>query len=271
MSWFSRRKRPGITNPVRGQLQVVACSPFPDVGGEVILYPRCEIDGVISAERLKPVAVHYSGYEVPKAKWPRPGMMLPVTADIADLKQFRIEWDQVPTGQEAAENLAASLAKAFSSESLSRTKSGMDAGSREGNVSKQKPEPQTDAPDDHAFPQVWREVQYAESSPALVNGLTPQQAELALSGAAAALGLVPTTAKVLAAQEAGLSSAPGGTWDITVSVTDPNGGAGWEAVTRMSFSSLERRAMRTATGNELPVLVDPDNRIRIIVDVARLS
>jgi hypothetical protein len=82
---------------------------------------------------------------------------------------------------------------------------------------------------------------------------------------------VPTTAKVLAAQEAGPSSAPGGTWDITVSVIDPNGGAGWEAVTRMSFSSPERRAMRTATGNELPVLVDPDNRKRIIVDVGRLS
>jgi hypothetical protein len=243
MGWFSRRKRPGITNPVRGQLQVVACSPFPDAGGEVILYPKCEIDGVITAERLKPVAVHYSGYEVPKAKWPRPGMVLPVTADIADIKQFRIEWDQVLTGQEAAENLAAHL----------------------------RGEPQADAPHDHAFPRVWREVQYAESSPALVNGLTPQQAELALSGAAAALGLVPTTAKVLAAQEVGPSSAPGGTWDITVLVLDPNGGAGWEAVTRMSFSSPERRAMRTATGNELPVLVDPDNRIRIIVDVARLS
>jgi hypothetical protein len=191
--------------------------------------------------------VHYSGYEVPKAKWPRPGMVLPVTADIADIKQFRIEWDEVLSGQEAAENLAARLR------------------------GEQLNQPQTDPSGDHAFPRVWREVQYAESSPALVNGLTPQQAELALSGAATALGLVPTTAKVLAAQEAGPSSAPGGTWDITVSVIDPNGGAGWEAVTRMSFSSPERRAMRTATGNELPVLVDPDNRIRIIVDVARLS
>jgi hypothetical protein len=243
MGWFSRRKRPTITNPVRGQLQVVACSPFPDAGGEVILFPKCEIDGVITAERLKPVAVHYSGYDVPKAKWPRPGTVLPVTADIADPKLFRIEWDQVPTGQEAAENLAASL----------------------------RGERQADASDDRASPRIWREVDYAESSPALVNGLTPQQAELALSGAASALGLVPTTAKVLAAQEVGPSSAPGGTWDITVSVTDPNGGAGWKAVTRMSFSSPQRREMRTATGNELPVLVDPDRRDRIIVDVARLS
>jgi hypothetical protein len=263
MGWFSKSKRALITNPVRGQLQVVACSPFPDTGGEVILSPKCEIDGVISAERLVPTAVHYSGHDVPKAKWPRPGMVLPVTVDIADPKQFRIEWDQVPTGQEAAENLATRLraehAKAFSSE--------VDAGSREENASKQK----LDTSGDDAFPRLWREVKYAEASPALVNGLTPQQTELALSGAAAALGLVPTSAKVLAAQEAGPSSAPGGTWDITVQVTDPNGGADWQAVTRMSFSSPQRREMRTATGNELPVLTDPDNHSRIIVDVARLS
>jgi hypothetical protein len=82
--------------------------------------------------------------------------------------------------------------------------------------------------------------------------LTPQQTELALSGAAAALGLVPTTAKVLAAQEAGPSSAPGGTWDITVRVTDPNGGPDWDAVTRMSFSSPERREQRTTAGVECP-------------------
>lgn len=247
MGWFSKRKRALITNPVRGQLQIVACSPFPDTGGEVILSPKCEIDGVISAERLVPTAVHYSGHDVRKAKWPRPGMVLPVTVDIADPKQFRIEWDQVPTGQEAAENLASRLR------------------------AEQLNEPQADAPDDDAFPRVWREVKYSEASPALVNGLTPQQAEFALSGAAAALGLVPTSAKVLAAQEAGPSSAPGGTWDITVQVTDPNGGADWQAVTRMSFSSPQRREMRTATGNELPVLVDPDIHSRIIVDVARLS
>jgi hypothetical protein len=61
VGWFTKRKPAGITNPVRGQLQVVACSPFPDAGGEVILSPQCEIDGVITAERLVPSAVHYSG------------------------------------------------------------------------------------------------------------------------------------------------------------------------------------------------------------------
>jgi hypothetical protein len=43
-----------------------------------------EIDGVITAERLAPAAVRYSGYGVPKAKWPRSGVVLPVTVDIAD-------------------------------------------------------------------------------------------------------------------------------------------------------------------------------------------
>lgn len=243
MGWFGKSKPVGITNPMRGQLQIVACSPFPDAGGEVILYPRCEIDGVISAERLAPSAVHYSGHDVPKSKWPRPGMVLPVTVDIADIRQFRIEWDEVPTGREAAEDRAARLRGEKPAATLG----------------------------DHAFPPLWREVRHAASQPTLVNGLTPQQTELALSGAANAIGLVPTTAKVLAAREAGPSSAPGGTWDITVEVTDPSGGPPWQAVTRMSFSSRQRREMRTARGNELPVLTDPDNHNRILVDVTRLS
>jgi hypothetical protein len=247
LGWFSKREPAGITNPVSGQLQVVACSPFPDVAGEVLLHPKCDIDGVITAERLVPTAVHFSGYGVPKPKWPRPGVVLPVTVDIADPKQFRIEWDQVPTGREAAEHLAERLR------------------------AEQRGEPQADKSDDHAFPRVWREVKYAASSPTLINGLTPQETQLALSGGAADVGLVPTTAKVLATYEVGQSSAPGGTWDITVRVIDPNGGQAWEAVTRMSFSSPERRERRTTAGVELPVLVDPDNRNRIIVDVARLA
>jgi hypothetical protein len=141
---------------------------------------------VITAERLAPMAVNFCGYGVPKPKWPRPGMVLPVTVDIADPNQFRIEWDQVPTEREAAENLAEHLR------------------------AEQRGEQQADTSAHDAFPRVWREVTYATSQPAQVNGLKPQQTELALSGAAAALGLVPTAAKVLAAREVGPSSAPGG-------------------------------------------------------------
>ncbi|OAE97725.1 hypothetical protein AYJ54_34785 [Bradyrhizobium centrolobii] len=202
---------------------------------------------MITAERLAATAVQYSGYGVPKPKWPRPGLVLPVTVDLADPNRFRIEWDQVPTGFEAAERLAENLR------------------------SQQLSEQQADAHRDHAFPRVWREVEHAASSPTLANGLTPQQTEIALAGGAAALGLVPTTAKVLTANEAGPSSAPGGTWDIAVLVNDPNCGPPGQAVTRMSFSSSERRELRTTTGCALPVLVDPDNHNRIIVDVARLS
>ncbi|WP_271580999.1 hypothetical protein [Bradyrhizobium sp. CCBAU 45389] len=232
-----------ITNPVNGLLQVVACSPFPDAAGEMVLHPRCDIDGVVTAERLAAAAVQYSGYDVPKAKWPRPGMMLPLTVDLADPTRFRIEWDRVPTGREVAEKLAADL----------------------------RGEEQADTPGCRPSPRVWREIEHAASSPALIYGLTPQQTEIALAGGAAALGLVPTTAKVLSAREVQPSSATGGTWDIAVAVNDPNGGAAWDAVTRMSFSSSSRRKSRTAAGVELPVLVDPDNRKRIIVDVARLS
>lgn len=246
MSWFSRRKPAQIANPVRGRLQVVACSSFPDVAGEIVLHPECVIDGVITAQRLAPVAVQYIGYDVPKPKWPRPGIVLPVTVDLADPHRFRIDWDEVPTGPEAAESLGESLrARHF------------DAS-------------QPDARGDHAFPRTWREVEHAAASPGLINGLTAQQMEIALLGGGAALGLVPAMATVLSAHEVKPSSAPGGTWDITLRVNLPIGGAGWEAVTRISFSSAQRREMRTRPGVELPVLLDPDNRNRILVDVARL-
>ncbi|NTJ67686.1 hypothetical protein G6M50_19925 [Agrobacterium rhizogenes] len=202
---------------------------------------------MIVAERVAPTAVHFSGCDVPKSKWPHPGMMLPVVVDLADPRHYRIEWEKVPTGQQAAENLAARL----------RTQ--------------KQDEQRIDETDHPDFPRVWREAPDGETSPELLNGLTAQQTELALAGAGAAVGLEPTIARVLTADEVRPSSAPGGTWDITVRVTHPNGGADWDAVTRMSFSSSERRLKRTAAGTTLPVLVDPDNHRRIIVDISSLS
>jgi hypothetical protein len=247
MSLFSKVRRTEIMNPVSGWLKVVACSPPPDIAGEVTLFPKCDIDGVIIAERVAPTAVHFSGRDVPKSKWPHPGMVLPVVVDLTDPRHYRIEWEKVPTGQQAAENLAARL----------RTQ--------------KQDEQRIDETDHPDFPRVWREAPDGETSPELLNGLTAQQTELALAGAGAAVGLERTIAMVLTADEVRPSSAPGGTWDITVRVTHPNGDADWEAVTRMSFSSSERRLKRTAAGTTLPVLVDPDNHRRIIVDVSSLS
>lgn len=247
MGWFSKRKRTQITNPVVGQLQVVSCSPFPDVAGEMVLYPQCEIDGVITADRRPAFAVKFKGYGVPKPKWPRPGMVLPVTLDLADPSRFRIEWDQVPTGAEAASSLAAVL------------------------NTQQQADQQSPMPDKGAFPRFWQAVTYAGASSSPVGALTSEEIKRALSDGGESLGLFPTTAKVLAAEEVRPSSAPGGTWDITVSVTNLWDGPNWEAVTRMSFSSLERRMRRTAPGQNLPVLVDPVHHARILVDVSRLD
>ncbi len=127
---------------------------------------------------------------------------------------------------------------------------------------------ETDHP---GFPRVWREAKHETMWPELVNGLTARQTELALAGGGAAVGLEPAMATVLAADEVTPNSAPGGTWDITVRVAAPDDGPNWNAVTRMSFGSSERRQKRTAAGTVLPVLVDPDNHRRIIVDVSRLS
>ncbi len=88
MGLFGKLRQIRIINPVSGSLKVVACSPSPDIAGEVTLLPRCDIDGVIIAERVAPTAVHFRSRNVPKPKWPQPGMMLPVTVDLADPSRF---------------------------------------------------------------------------------------------------------------------------------------------------------------------------------------
>ncbi|WP_321969092.1 hypothetical protein [Paraburkholderia tropica] len=240
-----------MANPTDGQLRVVACSPFPDTGGETILYPKCEIDGVIVANGVMPVAVRFNGYGVPKPKWPRPGIMLPITFDRADAARFSIRWQEVPTGREAAEQLAAQL----SAGPLGEPRIGDQASAHR--------------------PNVWHEATYVSAYPLVNNGLTPAETELALSGQGAAIGLIPVVSKVLSARPTGPRSAPGGTWGITVWVEGMDGGSGWQAVTRMSFSSVQRREQRTVPGEELPLLIDPANRQRqrqrVIVDLSRLS
>lgn len=103
--WAKSRK---LSDPVPGTLRVTACT-VPDASATSANY---NLDGVITAEGVPPTVVNHSG--IAKArKWPSAGRELPVTLDRADPTSFRIEWDQVQTGDElgaaSAARLAASL------------------------------------------------------------------------------------------------------------------------------------------------------------------
>lgn len=103
-------------------------------------------------------------------------------------------------------------------------------------------------------------------------GMTPEQAAQAVAGRS---GMQEATAVVLAAHEvsvpAGMPGAsPGGVVDITLDVSGPDGST-YSTVTRISFSTPERRARIAAPGSTLPVLIDPSDRSRIVIDTRRLS
>lgn len=103
-------------------------------------------------------------------------------------------------------------------------------------------------------------------------GTTPEQAAQAVAGRS---GMQEATAVVLAAHEVSVpfgmpGASPGGVVDITLDVNGPDGST-YSTVTRISFSTAERKARIAVPGGTLPVLIDPSDRSRIVIDTRRLS
>jgi catechol 2,3-dioxygenase-like lactoylglutathione lyase family enzyme len=65
---------------------------------------RCELRIVIDAPGLPAAAVKLRDPRVPVAKWPDPGATLPVLVAVDDLRHVRIQWDDVLTHAEAADD-----------------------------------------------------------------------------------------------------------------------------------------------------------------------
>jgi hypothetical protein len=68
---------------------------------------------------------------------------------------------------------------------------------------------------------------------------------------------------------AGLPSALGGIVDLTLDITVPDG-TRYTTVTRVGFSTPERRLRVAAPGTELMVLIDPADRTRVAIDTSGL-
>lgn len=100
MNFFTNLKdalfSPSISDPVQGTAQVVSASMPPSKNGGGAM---CEMSLVVTIPGQPSVAVRKANL-VSMAKWPMPGMSLPVVAERSDPGKFRILWDQVASGRE---------------------------------------------------------------------------------------------------------------------------------------------------------------------------
>jgi hypothetical protein len=100
-------------------------------------------------------------------------------------------------------------------------------------------------------------------------GLTPEQAAQMLAGG----GGERASAIVIDAREIavppGMPSAPAGMVDISLEVRRADG-TRYTTVTRVGFSTPERRARVATPGTQLTVLIDPDDRSRVAIDTSGL-
>ncbi|BCB84496.1 VOC family protein [Phytohabitans suffuscus] len=65
-------------------------------------YGRCELQIVIDAPGLPAASIKVRESRVPVAKWPLPGVTLPIMVAVDDLRHVRILWDEALTHAEAA-------------------------------------------------------------------------------------------------------------------------------------------------------------------------
>jgi hypothetical protein len=281
MGLFDRLK--GISEPVDAEFRIVACSG--NSGGAV--YENCTMDGVVSGPGIDPVSVHHTSLVTPTAKWPYPGVVLPVIADRQHPDRLKISWGSVPNSRDVARSLAAQEAQRMADTGNQGASSGT-AGGTPTTMADLPPQYQSMigdivaraqaagatvttsfGPDSYDTQVVGAAGRALPGAPG--GGLTPAESAATASGGAAA-GLQPTTATVIAAHEvpipAGVAgSAPGGVWDLTL---DVSAAPGYSTVLRVSFSSVSKRQQIATMGRTLPVLSDATHHDRIAIDTSRL-
>jgi hypothetical protein len=277
-----------MSDPVDGMLQLTACS----AASYEAAYSNCRMQGVVTAPGIAPAAVEHLR-TAPTKKWPEPGQTIPVRVDRADTSRLEIRWDAMPTNRELGRQQAQQAAQMLAAQMPGGQMPGgqmpgtqMPGGQMPGTQMPwdQMPAgPYGQAPATTGFPPSMMppQVQGVVGDPSRPRpgmaggGLTPEQAAGAASGGAAAAGLQPATARVLAVHDVpvppGLpGGAPAGNVDLTLDVALPSGG-GYSTTMRIGFSTAEKRARIAAVGTTLPVLVNPAARDQIAIDTGRLG
>lgn len=200
--------------------------------------------------------------------WP-PGAELPVTVDRTDPARYIIHWDEAPRGIMNMDLPGVNLGNAFQQVMVTSTNVG------------QLP-PETVARMEqladrlggsagamlHAFfdgmPQAQGQAQ-DQAAPPPHGGFTPEQSANVLAFGAGQ----PATAVVVEVTdvepEYGTFPPPGGIADLRLEITKPDGSFS-TAVTRVAFSSPERRAAVARVGASLRVRVDPLDASKVAIE-----
>jgi hypothetical protein len=295
LNWLRNHR---LSDPVDGTYRLTACS----AGSSGAAYSNCRMDGVVTAPGIAPVAVeHYC--TAPTKKWPSPGQDLPVLVDRADPRRLQIKWDEIPSGRERGRQAAQAAADMMAQRMTAwQTAAGQTAAGQAGagqpgggpfgagpfggdfhiagmSALGEQAEMMADS-----IQQAVQQAMEAAGMPTVLGapgrpmpgapggGTTPEQAAQAFAGQS---GMREATAVVLAAHEVSVpfgmpGAGPGGVVDITLDVSAPDGSA-YSTMTRISFSTVERKARIAVPGSTLPVLIDPSDRSRIVIDTRRLS
>jgi hypothetical protein len=100
-------------------------------------------------------------------------------------------------------------------------------------------------------------------------GLTPEQAAQIVGGGGGERASAVVIDARQIANPPGTPGAPAGMVDITLEIRRADGSR-YTTVTRVGFSTPERRARVTAPGTQLSVFIDPSDRSRVAIDTSGL-
>jgi hypothetical protein len=276
---WAHNRRP-MSQPVAGTYELTSCS----VNDGQAAFENCSMNGVVRAPGVEPTAVAHHCM-APSKRWPQPGQTLPVTVDALDPTLLKIEWKKLPTGRQQGQMMAQQLA-AQARAQADGTSTGA-TGIQDGLAKLASLSPEaaaavqafTTAAGDHIT--VRTTVHGVVGDPNRPQpgqpggGLSPQETAQAAADGGASLGLQPADSHLLAAHDVTIppgtaDTPPAGAADLTLDVTLRDG-TGFTTTMRLAFGTPARRAFLCEVGRYLPVLVDPSQHDRVIIDKERLG
>jgi len=271
-----------MRDPAAGTLRLTSCSYPPESSAR----SSCQLTGMLTVPGMAPAAVEHSG-PAPAHKWPQPGQEVPVRVDRADPRRLVILWDEVPANRAAGRRQVQEQARLLAEQ----MKPGQ-AAARPGRQSQATGDPSTPPPGvqgsgnpgeaaDQAAGTPGAQTTRAGAAlgppqtmmtgipqPGMPGGLAPDQGAAMLLNSG---GLRRATATVLAVDDVTSPATPGaaaGVVDLSLEVSDPPGPS-YPAVIRVGFGTPQRRALIASVGSVLPVLVDPVEKGRVVIEVSQ--
>jgi hypothetical protein len=296
-AWLRHQR---MRDPVTGTLRVASCSGPPSSVG----WSRCELSGEVTAPGIAPAPVGFS-CPAPARKWPQAGQDLPVKVDRAGPQKLVILWDEVAPSRDAGEAQEHARLLEEQAEATADTGAGLslpvtaqapgdDGTGTPGEVMGQTGSLHTGtahtgtahtgtaragtAQGDTGLPTAgatpsgsgMRPAQTmvtGYSQPGLAGGLSADQAAGLLLNPGGLLRASATVVDVREVKSPDGISAAAGVVDLSLEVSTASG-PDYPAALRIGFSTPQRRVSIATVGTVLPVLVDPVEKDRVVIDMS---